>query len=41
VFQFAGLSSFAEQLFVHETYLVKIRPDMPLDKAARGVVTFD
>ncbi len=34
VFQFAGLSSFAEQLLVHENYLVKIRPDMPLDKAA-------
>jgi len=34
VFQFAGLSSFAEQLLVHENFLVKIRPDMPLDKAA-------
>ncbi|MFA5883619.1 MAG: Zn-dependent alcohol dehydrogenase [Acidimicrobiia bacterium] len=32
--QFAGLASFAEQLLVHENYLVKIRPDMPLDKAA-------
>jgi S-(hydroxymethyl)glutathione dehydrogenase/alcohol dehydrogenase len=28
------LSSFAEQLLVHEHMLVKIRPDMPLDKAA-------
>jgi S-(hydroxymethyl)glutathione dehydrogenase/alcohol dehydrogenase len=34
VHQFAGLSSFAEQLLVHENTLVKIRPDMPLDKAA-------
>jgi S-(hydroxymethyl)glutathione dehydrogenase/alcohol dehydrogenase len=34
VFQFADLSSFAEQLLVHENTLVKIRPDMPLDKAA-------
>jgi S-(hydroxymethyl)glutathione dehydrogenase / alcohol dehydrogenase len=34
VFQFAGLSSFAEQLLVNENVLVKIRPDMPLDKAA-------
>ena len=34
VFQFADLSSFAEQLLVHENMLVKIRPDMPLDKAA-------
>ena len=34
VFQFADLSSFAEQLLVHENLLVKIRPDMPLDKAA-------
>jgi S-(hydroxymethyl)glutathione dehydrogenase / alcohol dehydrogenase len=42
VFQFAGLSSFAQQLLVHENSLVKIRPDMPLDKAALlgcGVVT--
>ena len=29
-----NLSSFAEQLLVHENLLVKIRPDMPLDKAA-------
>ncbi len=34
VYQFAGLSSFAEQLLVRENLLVKIRPDMPLDKAA-------
>jgi S-(hydroxymethyl)glutathione dehydrogenase/alcohol dehydrogenase len=34
VFQFSGVSSFAEQLLVHENSLVKIRPDMPLDKAA-------
>jgi S-(hydroxymethyl)glutathione dehydrogenase/alcohol dehydrogenase len=32
--QFMDLSSFAEQLLVHENLLVKIRPDMPLDKAA-------
>jgi S-(hydroxymethyl)glutathione dehydrogenase / alcohol dehydrogenase len=34
VHQFFDLSSFAEQLLVHENYLVKIREDMPLDKAA-------
>jgi len=34
IFQFFDLSSFAEQLLVHENMLVKIRPDMPLDKAA-------
>src|SRR5204862_144452 len=34
IFQFADLSSFAEQLLVHENMLVKIRPDMPLDKGA-------
>ena len=32
--QFANLSSFAEQMLVHEHALVKIREDMPLDKAA-------
>jgi S-(hydroxymethyl)glutathione dehydrogenase/alcohol dehydrogenase len=32
--QFAGLAGFAEQLLVHEHYLVKIRPDIPLDRAA-------
>ena len=34
VHQFFDLSSFAEQLLVHENMLVKVRPDMPLDKAA-------
>jgi len=34
LFQFFDLASFAEQLLVHEHLLVKIRPDMPLDKAA-------
>ncbi len=34
VYQFAGLASFAEQLLVHENYLVKVTPEMPLDKAA-------
>ncbi len=32
--QFLHCSSFAEQLLVHEHALVKIRPDMPLEKAA-------
>ena len=32
--QFANLSSFAEQMLVHEHALVKIREDMPLDRAA-------
>lgn len=32
--QFANLSSFAEQILTHERALVKIRPDMPLDRAA-------
>jgi S-(hydroxymethyl)glutathione dehydrogenase/alcohol dehydrogenase len=32
--QFLNLSSFAEQMLVHEHALVKIRPDMPLDRAA-------
>ena len=32
--QFAHLSSFAEQMLVHEHALVKIRDDMPLDRAA-------
>jgi S-(hydroxymethyl)glutathione dehydrogenase/alcohol dehydrogenase len=32
--QFAGLASFAEQMLVHEHALVKIRDDMPLDRAA-------
>jgi S-(hydroxymethyl)glutathione dehydrogenase/alcohol dehydrogenase len=34
VYQFARLSGFAEQMLVHEHALVKIRPDMPLDRAA-------
>lgn len=40
--QFLNLSSFAEQMVVHENALVKIRPDMPLDLASLigcGVVT--
>lgn len=32
--QFLHLSSFAEQMLVHEHALVKIRPDMPFDRAA-------
>lgn len=34
VSQFANLSSFAEMMLIHEHALVKIRKDMPLDKAA-------
>ena len=34
VFQFLELSSFAEQMLVHEDAVVKIREDMPLDRAA-------
>ncbi len=34
VFQFLELSSFAEQMLVHEGAVVKIREDMPLDRAA-------
>jgi S-(hydroxymethyl)glutathione dehydrogenase/alcohol dehydrogenase len=34
VFQFLDLSSFAEQMLVHEGAIVKIRDDMPLDRAA-------
>ena len=34
VHQFADLASFAEQLLVHENFVVKVRPEMPLDKAA-------
>jgi S-(hydroxymethyl)glutathione dehydrogenase/alcohol dehydrogenase len=34
MFQFADLSSFAETMLVHEHAIVKIRPDMPLDRAA-------
>src|SRR5690242_19384581 len=32
--QFANLSSYAEQMLVHENGLVKVREDMPLDRAA-------
>lgn len=32
--QFADLSSYAEQMLVHEHAVVKIRKDMPLDRAA-------
>ena len=42
VHQFANLSSFAEQMLVHENAVVKIRDDMPLDKASVigcGVIT--
>lgn len=34
VHQFANLSSFAEQMLIHEHALVKVREDMPLDRAA-------
>ena len=34
VFQGYNLGSFAEQMLLHEHALVKIRPEMPLDKAA-------
>lgn len=34
VFQFLKMSSFAEQMLVHEHGVVKIREDMPLDRAA-------
>ncbi len=39
---FANLSSFAEQMLLHENAVVKIRHDMPLDRAAMigcGVIT--
>ena len=42
VHQFANLSSFAEQMLVHENALVKIGKDVPLDRAALvgcGVLT--
>jgi len=34
VIQFADLGSFAEQMVVHEHAIVKVREDMPLDRAA-------
>jgi S-(hydroxymethyl)glutathione dehydrogenase/alcohol dehydrogenase len=40
--QFLNLSSFAEQMLVHENAIVKIRKDMPLDLAALigcGIIT--
>jgi len=40
--QFLNLSSFAEQMLIHERACVAIRPDMPLDRAALigcGVLT--
>ena len=36
LFQFANLSSFAEKMLCPERSLVKIRDDMPLDRAQRG-----
>jgi S-(hydroxymethyl)glutathione dehydrogenase/alcohol dehydrogenase len=42
VHQFSNLSSFAEQMLVHENALVKVRQDVPLDRAALvgcGVLT--
>ena len=39
---FANLSSFAEQMLVHENALVKVRPEMPMDRAALigcGIIT--
>jgi S-(hydroxymethyl)glutathione dehydrogenase / alcohol dehydrogenase len=32
--QFLNLSSFAEQMLIHQNACVKIRPDMPMDRAA-------
>ncbi|MBV9995917.1 MAG: Zn-dependent alcohol dehydrogenase [Caulobacteraceae bacterium] len=40
--QFINLSSFAEQMLIHENACVAVRPDMPLDRAALigcGVIT--
>ncbi len=34
LFQFGGLSAYAEQMLVHQHAVAKIRPDMPLDLAA-------
>ncbi len=42
VHQMVNLSAFAEEMLVHETAVVKIRPDMPMDRAALigcGVLT--
>ena len=40
--QFAGIGSYAEQMLLHENSLVRIDPDLPLDRAALvgcGVLT--
>jgi S-(hydroxymethyl)glutathione dehydrogenase/alcohol dehydrogenase len=40
--QFLNLSAFAEQMLVHENALVKIDPEVPLDRATLvgcGVIT--
>ncbi|MFM7119960.1 MAG: Zn-dependent alcohol dehydrogenase [Gammaproteobacteria bacterium] len=34
MYQFLNLSSFAEYMLVHEHAIAKVRPDMPLDRAA-------
>lgn len=34
IMQFTGLGSFGEEMLVHQNALVKISPDMPLDRAA-------
>ena len=34
VTQFAGLSAFAEQMLIHENFLVRVTPEIPLDRAA-------
>ncbi len=34
IIQFTGLGSFGEEMLVHQNALVKISPDMPLDRAA-------
>jgi len=39
--QFLNLSSFAEQMLVHENAIVKIRQDMPLDLAGDKVPAHD
>src|SRR5262245_24341668 len=36
--QFANLSSYAEQMLVHESGLVRVRDDMPLDRDRKSVV---
>src|SRR5207247_11199814 len=34
--QFIGISSYAERMLLHENSVVKIDPDLPLDRAALG-----